>query len=61
MPRSYEDMRNAFMRGDKKHKPMKKKAAQKKAARIYNSKHPANPVGGKRKDIEYYKKHGFLG
>lgn len=49
MPRQYEAMRDKFMKGDKKHKPMTKKAAQKKAARIYNSLYPDNPVGRGRK------------
>lgn len=44
MPRGYERMRDSFMR-----KGMKKKAAQRKAARIWNSKHPKNSVGRGRK------------
>ncbi len=55
MPKGYEDMRDEFMRGQKKTKtrkggkPMKKKAAQGKAARIWNSLYPGNPVGRGRK------------
>lgn len=40
MPAGYEKMRDAFIR-----EGMSKKAAQAKAARIWNSKHPDNPVG----------------
>lgn len=40
MPKGYERMRDAFQK-----KGMKKKAAQRKAARIWNAKHPNNPVG----------------
>ncbi len=40
MPAGYEKMRDEFIQ-----KGMKKKNAQKKAARIWNSKHPDNPVG----------------
>lgn len=40
MPKMYEDMRDGFMMSG-----LSKKEAQKKAARIYNSKHPNNPVG----------------
>jgi hypothetical protein len=40
MPEGYVKMRDAF-----KKKGMKSKAAKKKAARIWNSKHPNNPVG----------------
>lgn len=54
MPKGYEEMRDKFMRGDKKHKPMKKKEAQGKAARIWNSRNPDNPVGRK-------EKHSLLG
>jgi len=39
MPKGYEKMRDRFMR-----QGMSKKAAQKKAARIWNSKHKSNPV-----------------
>ena len=41
MPPGYEAMRDSFMR-----KGLNKKAAQRKAARIWNSQHPTNPVGG---------------
>lgn len=40
MPHGYEQMRDKFMQ-----QGMSKKEAQKKAARIWNSKHPGNPVG----------------
>lgn len=40
MPKGYEKMRDSFMRDG-----MTRKAAQAKAARIWNSKHPGNPVG----------------
>lgn len=40
MPHQYLALRNAFMK-----EGLTKKAAQKKAARIYNSKHPKSPVG----------------
>jgi hypothetical protein len=40
MPAQYEAMRDAFMK-----KGLPKKAAQTKAAKIYNSKHPKSPVG----------------
>lgn len=39
MPKAYEKMRDSF-----KKKGMSDKAAKKKAARIYNSKHKSNPV-----------------
>ncbi len=39
MPKGYETMRDAF-----KKKGMGDKAAKKKAARIWNSKHKSNPV-----------------
>jgi len=42
MPAGYEKMRDSFIRGG-----MSKKAAQTKAARIWNAKHPKNPVGRK--------------
>jgi hypothetical protein len=49
MPRQYEAMRDAFMK-----EGMAKKAAQSKAARIYNSKHPKSPVGrSSREDKEF--------
>lgn len=44
MPKGYEKMRDSFMK-----KGMTKKGAQRKAARIWNSKHPNNPVGKKHK------------
>lgn len=40
MPKGYEHMRDSFIKDG-----LTKKAAQKKAARIWNSKHPKNPVG----------------
>lgn len=39
MPAQYEAMRDSFIR-----QGMGEKAAKKKAARIYNSKHPGAPV-----------------
>lgn len=44
MPRGYEKMRDEFKR-----KGMSDQAAKRKAARIYNSKHPGNPVTRKEK------------
>jgi len=44
MPRGYERMRDAFVK-----EGMGEKAAKEKAARIWNAKHPKNPVGGKHK------------
>ena len=40
MPRQYEAMRDSF-----KKQGLSDKAAKTKAAKIYNSKHKANPVG----------------
>lgn len=40
MPKGYEEMRDKFIK-----EGMSKSAAQRKAARIWNSKHPNNPVG----------------
>lgn len=40
MPAQYEAMRDKFIK-----QGMSSKAAKGKAARIYNSKHPGNPVG----------------
>ena len=40
MPKGYEKMRDAFIR-----KGMSRKAAQGKAARIWNAKHPKSHVG----------------
>lgn len=40
MPKGYEKMRDSFMK-----KGMSKKRAQRKAAKIWNSKHPGNTVG----------------
>ena len=40
MPKAYERMRDKF-----KGEGMSDKAAKRKAARIYNSKHPKRPVG----------------
>jgi hypothetical protein len=40
MPKQYEAIRDKAIASG-----MSKKAAQKKAARIYNAKHPNNPVG----------------
>jgi hypothetical protein len=40
MPRGYEKIRDEFIK-----KGMKKKAAQAKAAKIWNSKHPSQHVG----------------
>lgn len=45
MPHAYEAMRDHFIR-----QGMKEKAAKSKAARIYNAKHPRNPVTGNRRD-----------
>ena len=42
MPKGYEKLRDKFQ------KEMPKKEAQKKAARIWNSKHPNNPVTKKK-------------
>jgi hypothetical protein len=39
MPKAYEHMRDKF-----KEEGMTDKAAKRKAAKIYNSKHPGNPV-----------------
>lgn len=44
MPKAYERMRDAF-----KKQGMSDQAAKRKAARIYNSKHPNNPVTRKHK------------
>jgi len=44
VPEGYEKMRDAFIR-----KGMSKKAAQGKAARIWNASHPNNPVTRKHK------------
>jgi len=43
MPKGYEKMKSAF-----KKKGMSDKAAKKKAARIWNAKHPNNPVTRKK-------------
>uniref|UniRef100_A0A6H1ZQY1 Uncharacterized protein n=1 Tax=viral metagenome TaxID=1070528 RepID=A0A6H1ZQY1_9ZZZZ len=55
MPDGYERMRDTFMM-----QGMKEKAAKTKAAKIWNSKHPDNPVTGKhgkkRKRLLDYKK-----
>ena len=40
MPKVYEAMRDKFLR-----EGMSEKAAKAKAVRIYNAKHPSNPVG----------------
>lgn len=40
MPKGYEKMRDKF-----KKEGMGEKAAKQKAAKIWNSKHPKNPVG----------------
>ena len=45
MPKGYEKMRDKFVR-----EGMSRKAAEGKAARIWNSKHPNNPVGRGRHD-----------
>lgn len=42
MPKGYERMRDKFIA-----EGMSEKAANSKAARIWNSKHPGNPVTGK--------------
>ena len=47
MPAGYEHMRDSFKR-----EGMSDKDAKAKAARIWNSKHPNNPVTGK-----HHKKH----
>ena len=44
MPKGYEKMRDAFIA-----EGMSEKGAKGKAARIWNSKHPNNPVTGKHK------------
>lgn len=44
MPKAYEKMRDKFQK-----EGLPKKAAQAKAARIYNAKHPSAPVGRKHK------------
>lgn len=44
MPKGYENLRDSFIKAG-----LSKKAAQKKAARIWNSKHPNNPVTRKHK------------
>lgn len=44
MPAGYERMRDKFIA-----QGMSKKAAQRKAARIWNSKNPDNPVGRHKK------------
>lgn len=44
MPKGYEKMRDKFVKDG-----LSRDAAQKKAARIWNSKHPKNPVTGKDK------------
>lgn len=44
MPKGYEHMRDKFMRDG-----MSEDAAQEKAAKIWNSQHPSNPVTGKHK------------
>jgi hypothetical protein len=46
MPEGYLKMKRAFMK-----EGMSEKAAQAKAARIWNSKHPNNPVGRHRKTL----------
>ena len=43
MPEGYERMRDAFKR-----EGLSDKAAKRKAARIWNSKHPQNPVTRKK-------------
>jgi hypothetical protein len=40
MPKGYEKMRDKFIK-----EGLSKEAAQKKAARIWNSQHPNSPVG----------------
>ena len=40
MPKGYEKMRDSFQK-----QGLSKKSAQSKAAKIWNSKHPKNPVG----------------
>lgn len=44
MPAAYERMRDKFAKGAKKDSPGYN-AAQSKAAKIYNSKHPDSPMG----------------
>jgi len=44
MPRGYEKIRDKLQK-----EGMSKKAAQTKAAKIWNAKHPNNPVGRKHK------------
>jgi hypothetical protein len=44
MPKGYEKMRDSF-----KKQGMSDKAAKTKAAKIWNSKHPKDPVGRKHK------------
>jgi uncharacterized protein YjbK len=43
MPAGYEKMRDAFKKSG-----MSDKAAKEKAARIWNAKHPKNPLAGKK-------------
>lgn len=42
MPKGYEEMRDKFKR-----EGLSDKAAKTKAAKIWNSRHPGNPVSGK--------------
>ena len=44
MPKGYESLKSKFKR-----EGMSDKAAKAKAARIWNAKHPKNPVGKKHK------------
>lgn len=45
MPKQYEAIRDSLLT-----KGYTKKAAERRAARIYNAKHPKRPVTGKRDD-----------
>jgi hypothetical protein len=47
MPEGYEKMRDSFMKDG-----LSKKDAQEKAAKIWNSKNPDNPVGRSKKHEE---------
>lgn len=44
MPLGYEKLRDEFIK-----QGLSRKEAQRKAARIWNSKHPDDPVGGHKK------------
>lgn len=56
MPAGYEHMRDKFIRDG-----MSSKAAKTKAARIWNSEHPGNPVGPHRHEKRKMPKHDGKG